>query len=54
MPNCAGYAIQAALAEVFTLGVKGGVEPLALWQAVRQGALGCARRPIVISQIGAS
>src|SRR5215510_1545674 len=32
--NCAGYAIQAALAEVFTLGVKGGVEPLALWQAV--------------------
>src|SRR5262249_1358730 len=35
--NCAGYAIQAALAEVFTLGVKGGVEPLALWQAVRQG-----------------
>ena len=38
--NCAGYAIQAAMAEVFTLGVKGGVEPLALWQAVRQGALG--------------
>ena len=43
MPNCAGYAIQAALAEVFTLGVKGGVEPLALWQAVRQGALGRRR-----------
>lgn len=41
--NCAGYAIQAALAEVFTLGVKGGVEPLALWQAVRQGALGRRR-----------
>jgi 3-hydroxyisobutyrate dehydrogenase len=41
--NCAGYAIQAALAEVFTLGVKGGVEPLALWKAVRQGALGRRR-----------
>jgi 3-hydroxyisobutyrate dehydrogenase len=41
--NCAGYAIQTALAEVFTLGVKAGVEPLALWQAVRQGALGRQR-----------
>jgi 3-hydroxyisobutyrate dehydrogenase-like beta-hydroxyacid dehydrogenase len=41
--NCAGYAIQAALAEVFTMGVKAGVEPLALWQAVRQGALGRRR-----------
>lgn len=41
--NCAGYAIQTALAEVFTMGVKGGVEPLALWEAVRQGALGRRR-----------
>jgi 3-hydroxyisobutyrate dehydrogenase len=41
--NCAGYAIQAALAEVFSLGVKAGVEPLALWKAVRQGALGRRR-----------
>ena len=41
--NCAGYAIQAALAEVFTLGVKGGVEPVALWKAVRQGAAGRRR-----------
>ena len=41
--NCAGYAIQTALAEVFTLGVKGGVEPLALWQAVRKGAVGRQR-----------
>jgi 3-hydroxyisobutyrate dehydrogenase len=41
--NCAGYAIQTALAEVFTLGVKAGVEPLALWHAVRQGAFGRAR-----------
>jgi 3-hydroxyisobutyrate dehydrogenase len=41
--NCAGYAVQTALAEVFTLGVKAGVEPLALWQAVRQGANGRQR-----------
>jgi 3-hydroxyisobutyrate dehydrogenase len=38
--NCAGYIIQCALAEVFTMGVKAGVEPLALWQAVRRGAQG--------------
>ena len=41
--NCAGYAIQAALAEVFALGIKGGVEPLALWEAVRSGAVGRRR-----------
>ena len=41
--NCAGYAILAALAEVFTLGVKAGVEQLALWSAVRQGAFGRKR-----------
>jgi 3-hydroxyisobutyrate dehydrogenase len=41
--NCAGYAIQAALAEVFTLGAKAGVDPLALWEAVRQGAIGRRR-----------
>ena len=27
--NCSGYIIQTALAEVFTMGVKAGVEPLA-------------------------
>jgi 3-hydroxyisobutyrate dehydrogenase-like beta-hydroxyacid dehydrogenase len=41
--NCAGYAVQAALGEVFALGVKGGVEPLALWEAVRMGAVGRRR-----------
>jgi 3-hydroxyisobutyrate dehydrogenase-like beta-hydroxyacid dehydrogenase len=41
--NCAGYVIQAALAEAFTLGVKAGVEPLALWKAVRQGFVGRRR-----------
>jgi len=41
--NCAGYAIQTALAEVFTMGVKAGVPALDLWAAVRQGALGRIR-----------
>ncbi len=41
--NCAGYAIQTALAEVFTMGVKAGVPPLDLWAAVRQGSLGRIR-----------
>lgn len=41
--NCAGYTIQTALAEVFTLGVKAGVDSLALFQAVRQGAIGRRR-----------
>jgi len=41
--NCAGYMLQRALSEVFTMGVKAGVEPLTLWEAVRQGALGRAR-----------
>lgn len=41
--NCAGYMINRALSEVFTMGVKAGVEPLALWEAVRQGALGRIR-----------
>ena len=34
------YIIQTALAEVFTMGVKAGMDPLDLWLAVRQGALG--------------
>jgi 3-hydroxyisobutyrate dehydrogenase len=41
--NAASFAVQAALAEVFTLGVKGGVEPLALFKALRQGASGRKR-----------
>src|SRR5438034_10263985 len=38
--NMSSYALVCALAETFTMGVKAGVEPLALWQAVRQGAAG--------------
>lgn len=41
--NCASFAVQAALAEIFTLGVKAGVEPLALFRALRQGASGRKR-----------
>src|ERR1700688_4501560 len=41
--NCAGYPAQCCLADVFTMGVKAGVEPLALWEAVRQGAGGRRR-----------
>jgi len=35
-----GYAITCALAETFTMGVKAGMEPVALWEAVRQGVGG--------------
>jgi 3-hydroxyisobutyrate dehydrogenase-like beta-hydroxyacid dehydrogenase len=38
--NMSGYAIVCALSETFAMGVKAGVEPLALWEAVRQGAAG--------------
>ncbi len=41
--NCASFTVQAALAEAFTLGVKAGVEPLALFRALRHGALGRKR-----------
>jgi 3-hydroxyisobutyrate dehydrogenase len=41
--NMAGYAIQTAMAEVFTMGVKAGMDPVDLWKAVRQGALGRRR-----------
>lgn len=41
--NCASAVINGVLAEVFTMGVKAGVDPLALWEAVRQGAAGRRR-----------
>jgi 3-hydroxyisobutyrate dehydrogenase len=41
--NLASFSLQAALAEIFTLGVKGGVEPVALLKALRQGASGSKR-----------
>src|SRR5919198_2720780 len=41
--NGAGYCIQTPLPEMFSVGVKAGVEPLALWEAVRDGAGGRRR-----------
>jgi len=38
--NCAGYMITVSLAEVFSMGVKAGVDPLAIFEAVRMGAIG--------------
>ncbi|MCO6414601.1 NAD(P)-dependent oxidoreductase [Siccirubricoccus sp. KC 17139] len=41
--NLSGYAIQTVVAEAFSMGVKAGMDPLDLWKAIRQGALGRRR-----------
>jgi 3-hydroxyisobutyrate dehydrogenase len=41
--NCTSAVMGVALAEVFTMGIKAGVAPLELWEAVRQGATGRQR-----------
>src|SRR5258708_19042960 len=41
--TCTSGVMNVALAEVFTMGIKAGVEPLDLWEAVRQGATGRTR-----------
>ena len=41
--NLSGYIIQTALAETFTMGVKAGLDPEGIWEAVRQGAYGRQR-----------
>jgi 3-hydroxyisobutyrate dehydrogenase-like beta-hydroxyacid dehydrogenase len=41
--NCSGYALNIVLAEVFTMGVKAGLDPLVLFEAIRQGAIGRRR-----------
>jgi len=41
--NLAGYMVNTALAECFTMGIKAGVDPLLLWKSVRQGANGRRR-----------
>ncbi len=40
MHNMIGHGIRQAIAEGLTLGVKAGVEPSALWECVRRGAVG--------------
>ena len=41
--NCSNYVLNLALAEVFTMGVKAGVAPLVLFEAIRQGMVGRRR-----------
>lgn len=41
--NMASLAVNAVVAEVLTMGVKAGVEPLALWEAIRNGGAGRQR-----------
>lgn len=41
--NCVGYIINTGIAEVFALGIKAGLDPLDLWEAVREGAIGRRR-----------
>ena len=41
--NIASFAIHSTMAEIFSLGVKAGVEPLALFRAIRQGSSGRKR-----------
>jgi len=41
--NCVSLTMRTAIAEVFTLGVKAGMDPLELWHAVRSGVLGRSR-----------
>ena len=48
--NCASTGLAVLLAEVFTMGVKAGVEPLALFEAIRQGATGRMRTFEVLGQ----
>jgi 3-hydroxyisobutyrate dehydrogenase len=40
MHNCISTGLNAITAECLTLGVKAGVEPRVLWQAIRNGAVG--------------
>jgi 3-hydroxyisobutyrate dehydrogenase-like beta-hydroxyacid dehydrogenase len=47
--NCTSAMLNIALAEVFTMGIKAGVAPLDLWEAVRQGATG---RPRTFDRMG--
>lgn len=41
--NCCSQTTQAAIAEIFSLGVAAGAEPASLWAAIRQGSIGRRR-----------
>ena len=38
--NCYGYIATASDVDVFSMGLQAGIEPLAIWEAVRQVAIG--------------
>jgi len=42
--NCAGFVMYASLAEVFSMGIKAGLQADVLWETVRKGLNG--RRPL--------
>ena len=42
--NCAGFVMYSALAEVFSMGIKAGLDADVLWETVRKGLNG--RRPL--------
>src|SRR6266481_3160190 len=44
--NCTSAVLGVALAKVFTMGVKAGVDPVDLWEAVRRGATGRVARDL--------
>jgi 3-hydroxyisobutyrate dehydrogenase len=46
--NCLAFITQTAVAECFITGVKAGVEPRALWQTVKEGAVG---RGVIINRL---
>lgn len=41
--NCCSQTMQAAIVEIFSLGVAAGADPAALWAAIRQGSIGRRR-----------
>lgn len=45
--NMAGFMIMQTMAEVFSVGVKAGVDPLELWKALRLGSAG-KRSPLAL------
>jgi 3-hydroxyisobutyrate dehydrogenase-like beta-hydroxyacid dehydrogenase len=38
--NCIGFGLQSLIAESFSAGVKAGVDPVVLWQALKDGGVG--------------
>lgn len=41
--NCCSQTMQAAIVEIFSMGIAAGADPAALWGAIRQGSIGRRR-----------